>query len=378
MIIGLMTAPSRPVPPKELSIHAPKHLIAELANNLVDRGHVVYLFASKQSKTKAELCDFGIEPTNVLEKTMTAEAYDKKVRVDEAFLFQKMIAFGIQKNIDIYHLHNILHMKPLIDRAPSTCKFVITLHDPIIGKYREAVDMFSLNKNVFFVTISQAQQGDIKASFIQTVPNGIRTDMFPYSSTSQGYLAIMGRMVPKKGADDAIIASSQTKDPLYLVGQQYLDGSENQTFWEHRIAPYIDNKMVHYVSIMDRSKLYHYYQGAKALLMPVKWEEPFGLVMVEAMSCGTPVIAYNRGSISEVIKDGITGFIIDSNDEPRPGKGTWTIKKQGIDGLVEAIGRIGEIDRKACRRHVEEHFTVEKMVDGYEEVYAKILHISHT
>jgi len=85
------------------------------------------------------------------------------------------------------------------------------------------------------------------------------------------------------------------------------------------------------------------------------------------------VIAYNRGSVPEVVRDGVTGFIIDPDDEDRPGKGTWIIKKQGIDGLVEAISRIGEIDRRACRKHVEEHFTVEKMVEGYEKVYREVI-----
>ncbi|MBI5619392.1 glycosyltransferase, partial [Candidatus Gottesmanbacteria bacterium] len=111
------------------------------------------------------------------------------------------------------------------------------------------------------------------------------------------------------------------------------------------------------------------------------WEEPFGLVMIEAMACGTPVIAYNRGSVAEIVKDGVTGFIIEDDNTTNTTNtankpiSQWVIKKKGIEGLVEAVKRIGEIDRAACRKHVEEHFTVEKMVEGYEQVYNKLLHL---
>ena len=128
--------------------------------------------------------------------------------------------------------------------------------------------------------------------------------------------------------------------------------------------------------MMESSDLAKFYQNACAFLFPIHWEEPFGLVMIEAMACGTPVIAYNRGSVSEIVRDGVTGFIIEEEDRGNQGnRGNWVIKKTGIEGLVEAIKRIGEIDRASCRRHVEENFTMEKMVEGYEKVYKKILGI---
>ena len=107
---------------------------------------------------------------------------------------------------------------------------------------------------------------------------------------------------------------------------------------------------------MKQNHLVGHYQTAAALLFPIQWEEPFGLVMIEAMACGTPVIAYNRGSVQEIIVDGKTGFIVED-----------------IDGMVSAIKRIGEIDRSFCRRHVEKYFTIEKMVEGYEKVYAGLI-----
>jgi glycosyltransferase involved in cell wall biosynthesis len=121
---------------------------------------------------------------------------------------------------------------------------------------------------------------------------------------------------------------------------------------------------------------YAFLGNARAFMFPIHWEEPFGLVMAEAMACGTPVIGYARGSVPEIVRDGVTGFIIDPPDGdgfPISESGKWIIKKRGVEGLIEAIGRVREIDRAACRRHVEENFTVEKMVAGYEEVYKKII-----
>jgi len=151
------------------------------------------------------------------------------------------------------------------------------------------------------------------------------------------------------------------------------DSVKNSPYYKEKIEPFVDGKDVIVNSLMQGASLASAYQQAKALLFPIQWEEPFGLVMIESMSCGTPVIAYNRGSVAEIVKDGVTGFIIDPDDTKRPGKGSWVIKKQGVDGLVEAIKRVGELDRAGCRKYVEEKFTIDKMVEGYENVYKKVL-----
>ena len=143
----------------------------------------------------------------------------------------------------------------------------------------------------------------------------------------------------------------------------------------------VDGAMIRLLDRMIGPLKYDFLGNAKAFLFPIHWEEPFGLVMVEAMACGTPVVAYNRGSVPEIVKDGVTGFIVDPPEEDlnsqisnhNDQQGSWIIKKRGIEGLVEAVRRISEIDRKACKKHVEEHFTVDHMVDGYIDVYRKIL-----
>ena len=139
----------------------------------------------------------------------------------------------------------------------------------------------------------------------------------------------------------------------------------------------IDRKIVFHLGFLEQKELVSYYQNAKLFLFPIEWEEPFGLVMIEAMAAGTPIVAFARGSVPEVIKDGETGFIVNSSDEDK--RGDWIVKKVGIDGLCEAVERIYSMPkdhyrqmRKNCRGHVEKFFTIEKMIDNYEMVYKQI------
>jgi glycosyltransferase involved in cell wall biosynthesis len=376
MNIGIMITPKRTVPPSADIISAPKHLVVALADGLIMRGHATYLFAAKGSHSRAPIYDFGIQPSCTFEHSLSKSDYENKIRADEGELFRHMVAFGSEKGIQVYHLHQTRFMKELIEEAPRECQFVITLHDPLDGVFYSAFQELIDKKNVHFVSISKSQQREYGARFIATVPNGVDVSLFPFCSQSKGYIATMGRIVPEKGQDDAIAVSHATGDHLFIIGKHYQDTEERMRYWDTMIAPFIDNTHITHIPVIPRDTLFHYYQDAKALLMPIKWEEPFGLVMTESMACGTPVIAYNRGSIPEIIQDGVTGFIIDPDDEDRPGKGSWIIKKQGIAGLIEAVGKIGQIDRSACRKHVEDTFTLDTMVDGYEQVYEKIVRSS--
>jgi glycosyltransferase involved in cell wall biosynthesis len=190
------------------------------------------------------------------------------------------------------------------------------------------------------------------------VYNGIPIERYPFLPSSGTYLMTCGRIVPQKGHTDAIAAAGESEE-LVIAGKYYKNDPNMYAYWLVNIFPAIDGKRIRYVPFTREDSYRQLLSGAKALLFPIHWDEPFGLVMVEAMACGTPVIAYNRGSVAEIVKDGVTGFIVDENE--------------GVPGLVEAIQRIGEINRAACRKHVEDHFTVEKMVEGYENVYKKTL-----
>ena len=157
---------------------------------------------------------------------------------------------------------------------------------------------------------------------------------------------------------------------LKLIGD---DAYRALPYYQTYVLPHLKHGVLEDETFFGESDRSEFLKNAKALLFPILWEEPFGMVMIEAMSSGTPVIAYNRGSVSEVIRDGVTGFIIDPDNVRRPGKGSWIIKEQGIAGLAEAVKRIGQIDRAVCRKHVEDNFTIEKMIDNYENIYKKII-----
>jgi glycosyltransferase involved in cell wall biosynthesis len=160
----------------------------------------------------------------------------------------------------------------------------------------------------------------------------------------------VGRIIPEKGPGKAIQATLQAEENLTLIGPETDD-----KYWHQEIKPFL-SEQIKYIGHMPREKLYSYYQNAKALLVPIDWEEPFGLVMVEAMACGTPVIAFRRGSVPEVVVHGKTGFIVDTVSE-----------------MADAMKKIHTIDRHACRKHVEENFTLEKMSDNYDRVFKKIV-----
>jgi glycosyltransferase involved in cell wall biosynthesis len=163
------------------------------------------------------------------------------------------------------------------------------------------------------------------------------------------------------------------------IATSTIRANRSQGFFEERIAPQIDGSAVKAVGFLEGKAKSAYIGSGKAFLFPLAWDEPFGLVMIEAMACGTPVIAYNRGSVSEIVKDGVTGFIIDppSADVQQPKhramRGSFTIKTPGVAGLVEAIRRIGEINRVDCRKHVEAQFSLAAMTDGYEKVYSAVV-----
>ncbi|MBU4141544.1 glycosyltransferase, partial [Patescibacteria group bacterium] len=166
------------------------------------------------------------------------------------------------------------------------------------------------------------------------------------------------RVVPLKGFDLAVKVAQKSGLPLKIAGE-ILDAR----YWEEKLMPFIGGK-ISYEGMVSPFKLPLLYQKAKAFIFPLQWEEPFGLVMIEAMACGAPVVAFDRGSVREVIKDGVTGFIV----PPLNKKG-----ESNIEGMAEAVKKIDKIDRAACRKHVKDNFTLEKMVEKYEKVYEKIV-----
>ena len=213
--------------------------------------------------------------------------------------------------------------------------------------------------------------------FIDTVYNGTDLSHYPFQDVPSDYLLFMGRIRKEKGLHHAIAVSLRLNIPLE-IGAPVLNIQDSDEYFYKQIRPYLDNPLIGEPGFLEGKNKILLYRQARLLLFPIEWEEPFGLVMTEAMACGTPVIAFARGSVPEVVVDGVTGFIVNSSEEDK--RGDWIIKKTGIEGLVEAVNKIYSMGEKeyremrfACRRHVEEKFSVEKMVEGYEQVYQRIL-----
>jgi glycosyltransferase involved in cell wall biosynthesis len=340
---------------------APEHIMHVLTESLVARGHEVTLFASGDSRTSARLVSV----------TDASTSMDSTIGVDHHVDYENLLVsrcYQMARTGIFDVIHSMVDVRSLMFAPFVSIPTVCTLHSPLVGIRK---DIFSKNPDTqWYVSISNSQRMFVpQLRYADTVYHGINTTEFSFGEGRGENLLFVGRMMKEKGVEDALEAAKKSALPLSLFGEP----PKYDAYWQTVIAENIDPTLVTHRGFVDKERLIQEYQKSRALLFPIQWEEPFGLVMIEAMSCGTPVIAYNRGSVPEVVKDGITGFIIDPDDEERQGRGTWVIKKQGIDGLVEAISRIGEIKRRACRRHVEEHFTVERMVEGYEKVYAKIL-----
>jgi len=178
---------------------------------------------------------------------------------------------------------------------------------------------------------------------------------FPFSSKKGNYLVLLGRLSSQKGVHHAVQAALKSGIKLYVAGKTTPEYEEylSKCFW-----PYVDGKKIEYLGLVNYSEKMPLLKNALALISPICYLEAFGLNLAEAMACGTPAIAFDRGAAGEVVKNGETGFILEPDN---------------VDAMVEAIKNVDKIDRKKCRRRVEDNFTIEKMVDGYERVYSKIV-----
>ncbi|MBZ9577659.1 glycosyltransferase family 4 protein [Patescibacteria group bacterium] len=353
--IAMMVSGIVPVPlPKDYKeIFAPMEMAMDIANGLVKKGHKVSFFTPKGSKSKKfKVYESSFQPL-YKEKITNYHEIDEKGKF--SYLFEQYLICLILKkyskeHFDIVHIHPADRALPFGYLFPKI-PFVYTLHDPV-SLWRKKIYRLYKTKNQYFVSISKAQQKPAPdLNWIGTVYNGIRLKPFSFNPNPKNYLLFIGRLLEKKGADTAIKIALKTKQNLIIVG-----APNKGAFWEKRIKPYLKRKNIKYVGYVPYEKTYKYYGEAKAALYPIKWEEPFGLTFIEAMACGTPVIVFDRGSAREVVKDGKTGFVVKT-----------------IKGAVAAIKKIDQIDRKECRKRVEEKFSIEKMVNDYEKVYYEIL-----
>lgn len=288
-------------------------------------------------------------------------------------------AFSLEREFDLYHV-NIGDGDLSLPFARFVKKpILITLHYTQDAEYiKKYFSQFADLKNVFFVSISNAQRNFFpKLNYKSTIYHGIDTDQFTFDFRGGEKLMWAGRGVPDKGLE--IIFKILNK--LAKGSKLFILRKDEYTHWLDKLISeqknLIASKKVLIEFDKDRKDLVSEYQSAKLFLFPIQWEEPFGLVLLESMAAGTPVVAFARGSVSEIIKDGETGFIVNPAEDDI--RGDWIVKKSGFEGLCEAVERIYSLSeeeylqmRKNCREHIEKKFTASKMAKNYFNIYKSL------
>ncbi len=311
-------------------------VVSLLTEGLVSRGYDVTLFATGDSETSGKLhavCPQGYEEDPSLDP-----------KVWECLHISEL--FERAQNFDV--IHNNFDFLPLTYSGLVTTPIINTIHGfssprilPVYKKY---------NNKAFYVSISDADRC-LDLDYIKTIHHGIDLKQFDFNSEPDDYLIFFGRIHHDKGAREALEIARACNKKLIMAGI-----IQDQEYYQSYVKPYLDADPANYVGSVGPAERNQLLGKSCALLHPINFNEPFGLSVIEAMACGTPVVAFNRGSMPELIENGKNGFLVETVDE-----------------AVKAVARVNDLDRAGCRRHVERHFTVDRMVDEYVQVYETVI-----
>jgi glycosyltransferase involved in cell wall biosynthesis len=334
MRIAMLSSIAWRTPPRH---YGPWENVASLlTEGLVSRGIDVTLFATTDSQTSGTL--HAVCPTGYEEDPSLIPKVWECLHISE--LFDHAGEFDL--------IHNNFDFLPLTYTGLTTTPVVTTIHGfsspgilPVYKKY---------NNKVFYVSISDADRSP-DLDYIKTIHHGLDIQQFDFQPQLRDTLLFFGRIHNDKGARQAIEIARACKKKLILAGIV-----QDQAYYDQYVAPHLDNGQVVYVGSVGPVERNQMLGNACALLHPIQFDEPFGLSVIESMACGTPVIAFDRGSMPELIENGKSGFLVDN-----------------LDQAIEAVAQIDEIERAYCRRHVERHFTAGRMINEYLQVYETIL-----
>jgi len=318
-----------------------ERVVSYLTEELVRQGHDVTLFASGDSKTSARLvacCERALR-------------LDPRVRDHVPYhlaMLEKVKRLAAR--FDLLHFHTDLAHFPVFSSVRQAT--VTTLHGRL--DLFELPDFYRAFSDMPLVSISDAQRTAIPdANFVATVPHGLPGDLLPATHRRNGdYLAFVGRIAPEKGVDRAIEIASQVGMPLKIAAK--VDRAD-ETYFRQVIAPLLCARSVQFIGEIDEREKVRFIGDAQALLFPIDWPEPFGLVMIEAMACGTPVLAFDRGSVREVIDHGVSGIIVDSVTE-----------------AIAAVRAATRLDHRAVRRCFDQRFTAKRMAAQYVRLFEEL------
>jgi glycosyltransferase involved in cell wall biosynthesis len=334
MRIAMLSSISWRTPPRA---YGPWELVTSLLTEaLIERGVDVTLFATLDSMTKGKLD--GVCPAGYSEDASLNPKVWEAMHI--AHCFEHAREFDL--------IHNQADFIPLMFSELVDTPIVTTIHGfsspSILPVYRR------YNQRSAYVAISDADR-DPSLNYAATIHHGIPINEFPFDPAGSDDLLFFGRIHPDKGAGEAVRAARAVGRRLIMAGI-----IQDPDYHAREVAPFIDGDNVDFRGVLGGIERVRALGQAHAMLHLIGFEEPFGLSVIESMACGTPVIAYRRGSMPELIVDGVTGFLVDSFDE-----------------AIAAIARVGEIDRAACRSHVERYFTVDRMADRYMQLYQTLL-----
>lgn len=361
MKILMVSLLKRPVTPT-ITASRPR-MIYELTKRLIGKGHDVTILGTGDSEVP------GAKIESVIPKHFTSlPPFENPFHAETAYyaLLAKKIR-DIASSYDVIHNHTFPESPAHFVAEDITTPMVTTVHVQATPVLDELLAAF---RKPYLVSISEAhKRGFTKAGIVRVIYNGIDTDLYTFEPQKEDYMLWIGRLSKAKNEDGlfmdpkgvkwAIALSERTGVPLKLSGN-----IEDMAFYEQEVKPYLSD-MIQWVGDisgeqpLSKEEVVSLMQKAKVFLMTVNWEEPFGLVMAEAMSCGTPVIGFDKGAVPEVIENGVTGFVVPHDS--------------GVEGLEKALMKIDIIDPKACRERSVNKFSIERMVADYENIYTDVL-----
>ncbi|MBI1685380.1 glycosyltransferase family 4 protein [Caulobacter hibisci] len=318
-----------------------ERVVAHLTDALVDLGHEVTLFASGEAQTKANL----------------VVVRDQAIRLDPAPLKSDLAAHMSMlaevrrraDEFDVIHFHtDMIHFPMFSDMAERT---LTTLHGRL--DLKDLPGVYRRWPQFPLISISDSQRAPLPfANWAGTVLHGMCAEIYDFHPKSDGYLAFLGRISPEKGPERAIAIAKRVGRKLKIAAK--VDAADREYF-HSVVEPLLDHPLIEFVGEIGDAEKSAFLGGADALLFPIAWPEPFGLVMIEAMACGTPVVAYQWGSVPEVIEEGVTGFIVDDEDE-----------------AVAALRRLPDLSRQAVRERFETRFSAHAMARRYLDIYSRL------
>jgi len=338
--IAIIAPPWAPIPPTLYG--GIEQAVDAEARGILAAGHEVLLFTT------------GDSTCPVPRQWLLAEAEGERMGVAVPEVRHVLAAYEAVEGFDVVHDHSVVGpaMASTWGRASGPPPVVTTIHGPLDG---ELADVYRrIGDRVPLIGISRAQaRAAPDVTIARVIHHGVRATEFPWGDGKGDYFLFLGRLAADKGAHRAIAAARKAGVRLILAGK--VREKAEKAYFEQEVAPHLSDS-IHFVGEVPHDEKLRLLAGARATLFPIRWNEPFGLVMIESLACGTPVLAYPEGAAPEVIENGETGFIVDGEGE-----------------MADAIASVGEIDRHACRAAVEGYFSVERMVGEHLELFEDVV-----